>query len=266
MSVVSPTATQSSNPALQNYLNQQAQTIAVSNAAKESANGGNGTNTLQGVTGSFDTFLKILTTQLKYQDPTNATDTNQFTQELVQFAGVEQQLNTNSNLQTLINLQKSSTGLTATLGYIGKYVEVPSTSQLPLQNKQAELAYTLPGGVSKVSVAVQDSSGKMVATLTGPITAGLDRVAWDGKDSNGNQLPDGTYTFKFSATGPDGSAIMVSDLRAVGLVTALQSNSDGTINLILSSGMTTTSSNINAVYDPNNLPKGTLGDGTSSSL
>ena len=222
---------------------------------------------MEGVTGNFNTFLKILTTQLQNQDPTAATDPNQFTQELVEFSGVEQQLNTNSDLQTLINLTKNSSGLTATLGYIGAYVETPATStnQLPLQKGQAELAYTLPAGVSNVSINVLDSTGKQVATLAGPTTAGLDRVAWDGKDSDGNQLADGTYTFQFSATGPNGSAITVSDIRTVGLVSSVQSNSDGSISLQLTDGMTVNTSSVDAVYSPTNLPQASLGDGASSS-
>ncbi len=262
-SPVSPTSSENSNSVLQNYLAQQAQTAAAAKTAATAS--GNGANTLQGVTGNFSTFLKILTTQLKNQDPTSATDPNQFTQELVQFAGVEQQLNTNSDLQTLINLNKTSSGVTAALSYIGKYIEAPATNQLPLQGKQAELAYTLPAGVSHATINITDANGKTVATLAGSTTAGLNRVAWDGKDANGTQLADGTYGFQLTATAPGGGAVSVTDVRTVGLVTGVQSNSDGTTSLQLTSDMVVKSSAIDAVYDASSLPQGKLGDATAAS-
>ncbi|MDX2028022.1 MAG: flagellar hook capping FlgD N-terminal domain-containing protein [Alphaproteobacteria bacterium] len=242
------------NTILQNYLSQQSQTIANSNANSN-------TNT-QGIAGNFNTFLKILMTQLKHQDPTNATDTNQFTQELVQFAGVEQQLNTNSNLQTLINMQKTSGGLASTISYIGKYVEVPTSNALPLQNGKANLAYKLPAGVQTVTVNVIDSTGKTVANLTGSKQTGMNYISWDGKGINGDQLPDGAYRFQLTAKKPDGTSVSVTDIRALGLVTAVQSHSDGTIGLLLGNGTEVSSASVGAVYDSNNLPPPTTTTGT----
>ncbi len=57
------------------------------------------------IAGNFQTFLTLLTTQLQNQNPLDPLDTNQFTQQLVQFAGVEQQLKTNDSLQTLVTMQ-----------------------------------------------------------------------------------------------------------------------------------------------------------------
>ena len=73
---------------LNNYITQQQQAAAADAAAKSASDGTTGP-TSTGLGGNFNTFLKILTTQLQNQDPTAATDTNQFTQELVQFAGVD---------------------------------------------------------------------------------------------------------------------------------------------------------------------------------
>lgn len=251
--------------ALSDYLAQQnAAKTAAASASNTNSTSAAGGSAFSSLAGSETTFLKILTTQLQNQDPTAATDTNQFTQELVQFTQAEQQLNTNAKLDNLIALQKNSSGLASTLNYIGKYVEVPTTSQLPLQGGQAELAYTLPSAAKTVSVAVLDSSGKTVTTLSGPTATGLDRVAWDGKDSSGKQLTDGTYTFQLAATDASGNALTVTDMRAVGLVTSLASNTDGTTNLTLSTGMSVSSSAVDAVYDSSNLPVGTLGDPASN--
>src|SRR5580704_7377764 len=114
--------------------------VASSAAAAAASSTSNIPNLSSTLNLSFTDYLQILTTQLQNQDPTDATDPNQFTQELVEFAGVEQQLNTNSDLQTLINIQKTG-GVASTLSYIGGYVEAPTTNQLALQNGQAEIGY-----------------------------------------------------------------------------------------------------------------------------
>ena len=72
---------------------------------------------------NFNTFLQLLTTQLKNQNPLDPLDTNQFTQQLVQFAQVEQQMNTNTSLGTLVSLQQTAQS-TAALGFLGSTVTV----------------------------------------------------------------------------------------------------------------------------------------------
>src|SRR5213592_4420380 len=73
--------------------------------------------------GNFDTFLQLLTTQLKNQNPLDPLDTNQFTQQLVQFAGVEQQLKQNEQLATLVSIEKTAQSTTA-LAFVGQNVTV----------------------------------------------------------------------------------------------------------------------------------------------
>src|SRR5579864_4192214 len=68
--------------------------------------------------GNFNEFLQLLTTQLQHQDPTSPLDPNQFTQELVQFASVEQQINTNTSLSTMISLQQTQQAESA-LNFVG---------------------------------------------------------------------------------------------------------------------------------------------------
>ena len=77
--------------------------------------------------GNFDTFLQLLTTQLQNQDPLDPMDTSQFTEQLVEFASVEQQINENTNLQTLITLQQTSEA-TQAMQLIGSTVTVNSAS------------------------------------------------------------------------------------------------------------------------------------------
>jgi flagellar basal-body rod modification protein FlgD len=253
------TAATTTNNLIQNYLTKQAQNVAADKANAASASASSSSSLASATSASaigsnFNTFIQILTTQLKHQDPTNATDPNQFTQELVQFAGVEQQLNTNNDLQTLINLQKNNTGVAADLGYVGQYVEAPATgNQLTLQSGTAEIGYTLPAAAQNATVMVKDSSGTTVATLGGPTAQGLNYLSWNGQDSSGKQLPDGAYTFSIAATDATGATETITDIRVIGKVTGVTSNSDGTTNLSLGA-ISIGTSKVDAIFSPGNLP------------
>ena len=87
----------------------------------------NGTTDSKTLAGNFNTFLQLLTTQLKNQNPLDPLDTNQFTQQLVQFAQVEQQLKSNDQLSTLVSLQQTAQQSQA-LGFVGNTVTVESQS------------------------------------------------------------------------------------------------------------------------------------------
>src|ERR1700720_4137539 len=82
---------------------------------------------MQTLAGNFNEFLSLLTTQLQHQDPLSPLDTNQFTQQLVQFASVEQQINMNTQLTTLISLQQTAQA-TSALSFIGATVVVSGNS------------------------------------------------------------------------------------------------------------------------------------------
>src|SRR6202035_2350470 len=94
------------------------------------------------IAGNFNSFLTLLTTQLKNQNPLDPLDTNQFTQQLVQFAQVEQQINMNTQLQSLVSLQKTAQNSQA-LGFVGKTVTVTG-STAPLTNGQAQWTFNPP--------------------------------------------------------------------------------------------------------------------------
>ncbi len=154
---------------------------------------------------TFDDFLTLLTVQLENQDPLEPLDTNQFTEQLVQFTGVEQQINTNSKLDQLI-AQQSNTQLTAALDYIGKSVTVEGVA-LGLNNGAATLTYDLERAAQATEVTIRDSLGRTVATLSGPTSPGSHEITWDGQDSQGNQLPDGTYVFSVAALDSQGDPV-----------------------------------------------------------
>jgi flagellar basal-body rod modification protein FlgD len=162
-------------------------------------------NAAQQLSGNFDTFLTLLTTQLQNQDPMNPMDSNQFTQELVQFSGVEQQINTNTNLQTLISLQQGSAG-TAAAGYLGKTITV-TNGQAALQSGEADWSYALGSSAAATTLSVTNSAGQVVYTTAGQTGEGQHDFSWDGEDNNGNQLADGAYTLTVNSTDSTGAAV-----------------------------------------------------------
>ena len=153
---------------------------------------------LSSLTGNFSDFLNLLMTQLQNQDPTSPMDTNQFTSQLVQFASVEQQINTNTNLTTLINATQSGT-LSQASSLVGDTVQVQS-DKLSLQNGTSSVAFS---ATQPATVTVSSSSGTVLRTAT--VAAGSGGWTWDGKDASGTTLPDGVYGV--AVQGADGSAV-----------------------------------------------------------
>ena len=180
--------------------------------------------------GSYDTFLKILTTQLKNQDPTSPMDASEFTNQLVQYSTVEQQLATNEKLDDMLKALNSN-GITPLLSYVGQYTESATTDKLVVQGGQALLAYNLPSKAQSVTINVQDSAGKVGAKIDGTTTTGLNRVAWDGTLDSGEQAADGVYKFVLTAKNGNGDTISVTDTRMIGQVTGIETNSAGDVVL-----------------------------------
>ncbi len=143
------------------------------------------------LSGDFNTFLRLLTTQLQNQDPSNPLDTNQFTSQLVQFANVEQQIKSNTNLNTLIDLSKASSLYQAS-AMIGHELGVES-SQLALQGGTAGLQISL-AAPQTVNITISSASGATLYKTSLDGQRGVNDWQWDGKSSAGRTLPDGAYT------------------------------------------------------------------------
>ena len=145
----------------------------------------------------FNTFLNLLTTQLRNQDPTKAMDAEQMTQQLVQFASVEQQLAVNQSLERLVTLQQGSQ-VVAAAPLMGRTVEVES-DRLSLQGGQAALRLPAAGAARSARIEVQDADGRVLRTAEVPLGTAATNWRWDGRDSRGRALPDGAY--RFAVTG-----------------------------------------------------------------
>lgn len=209
-------------------------TIDTSAASANAASAATGSAAGKATLGSnFNTFLTMLTTQLKHQDPLSPMDSTQFTNQLVQFSSVEQQINANSNLEKLIKLQQTAQ-TTQGINYLGQTVEVAGTD-LPLQDGAASLTYTLPKEARDVKVNIRDSSGTLVKTINGETKAGAHSIDWDGKDTSGNQLDDGRYSITVTATAADGSSITTTS-TTFGRITKVTNDATNGTTLVMGAG------------------------------
>jgi flagellar basal-body rod modification protein FlgD len=152
-----------------------------------------------GIADNFQTFLTLLTTQLQNQNPLDPLDTNQFTQQLVQFAGVEQQLKSNDQLKSLVDLQKS-TQATQALVYVGNTVTVDgSTAQF---DGSATWNIQAPKDTN-ATITITNATGQTAYSGNFTLKDGNASFVWDGKGTDGTQWPAGIY--KLTATGKDSS-------------------------------------------------------------
>ncbi|MCO5130106.1 MAG: flagellar biosynthesis protein FlgD [Xanthobacteraceae bacterium] len=183
-------------------------TIVSAPAQTTSSSNTSTSSTTSGIADNFQTFLTLLTTQLQNQNPLDPLDTNQFTQQLVQFAGVEQQLKTNDQLSSLVTLQKTAQS-TQALNFVGATAVVDgSTATLADGSATWALGASKP---STVTVTISNATGQAVYTGSFPINAGDHQTfEWDGRGNDGVQWPDGSYTLTATAKDASGQAVAIS--------------------------------------------------------
>lgn len=161
----------------------------------------------QTIASNFTTFLQLLTTQLKNQNPLDPLDTNQFTQQLVQFAQVEQQMKSNEQLASLVSLEKSAQQTTA-LAYVGSTVVVDgSTAQL--NNGKASWSFNVTKPATATAV-IKDATGQTAYSGTFAVQPGPQEFGWDGRGVDGKRWPDGSYTMTLTAVDANQQSTAIS--------------------------------------------------------
>jgi flagellar basal-body rod modification protein FlgD len=156
---------------------------------------------------NFDQFLRLLTTQLKNQNPLEPLDSNQFTQQLVQFAQVEQQINMNQQLTTLVAMQKATQANTA-MSFLGATATVDG-SATKLKDGSATWSFSVDKP-STATVNIKSSTGALAYTGTFPLSPGPQSFQWDGRGNNTTQWPDGDYTLSVTAKDASGNTVAVA--------------------------------------------------------
>jgi flagellar basal-body rod modification protein FlgD len=182
------------------------------------------------LTEDFNEFLTLLTTQLQNQDPLSPMDSNEFTNQLVQFSQVEQSINTNQKLDDLVSLQ--NTGVRSVgLGYVGMEVNYYSTELSYKGSGNTEINYVLPKEADKATVRIYDKKGVEVHYAEISKNTGLNRIVWDGKDKKGAQLAEGAYTIKIDALDRDEKKIDVNTI-VNGVVNGIETQ-NGRVSLLV---------------------------------
>lgn len=185
-----------------------------------SVGGGNTTEKLGKFDQNYTDFLKLLTTQLQNQDPSEPTDTNALTQQIATLSQVEQQLKTNDNLEKLISMY-SATQYNSIVSYIGKQIEAQGdTAHLDVAN--TEFKYNLAQSAQNVTLTIKDADGTIVRTVSGASlskSAGDNSYVWDGRNNQGQLMAPGSYTMSVVANGANNTSI-----SATGSTAALKTN------------------------------------------
>ena len=174
---------------------------------------------------TYDNFLTLLTTQLKYQDPLSPTDSAEFTNQLVQFSQVEQQIGQNEKLEKLLSMQTNNQ-TQASLGFIGMDVEA-TTREFTLGSDPVKMSYTMPSGATAAKVQIKDGKGNTVQTLDGSRIAGRHEFTWDGKKADGTKAAAGDYAVTVVA--PDaGEKYLTVPTTVFGRVSGIESGNGNT--------------------------------------
>jgi flagellar basal-body rod modification protein FlgD len=167
----------------------------------------------QGLAANFDNFLKLLTTQLQKQDPLAPMDATNFTSQLVEFASVEQAIQTNTRLADLSKLIAANS-TTSAMGMLGREVTADTDKVALAGEGDGLVRYRLAEPAAEVRVTVRDGQGRVVGTAVGGTAAGENLVRWDGTNAAGRRMPTGEYSVRVDASRADGSAVAVEQFVA----------------------------------------------------
>ena len=173
----------------------------------------------------YEAFLQLLTTQLQHQDPLDPMDTAEYTDQLTQYAILEQNVATNDNLEQLIGLTTTSTN-TAALQYIGQTAEIDSNYAM-LSDGSATWSYSPSETTADVSLIVRDQDGRQVYEESGETGIGEQTFVWDGQTNRGSTAANGIYSLEVVASDRNGEAV-ATEVTSFGEVTGVDTT-DGDV-------------------------------------
>ncbi len=172
-----------------------------------------------------DDFLKLLVTQMRYQDPLNPLKGTEFSAQLAQFSSLEQLQNIANKLDASVEadmLLAMSINNTMATTLVGKNVRAISNELFYDGENPITIDYKLSGNASKVTVEIVDDNGQVLRTLTATGMMMGDRsIDWDGRDNRGNNVPTGQYQVRVSATAQGGGMVAAQPL-AIGTVSGVR--------------------------------------------
>ncbi len=195
----------------------------------------------------FSDFLRLLTTQLQNQDPLSPMDSTEFTNQLVQFSQVEQQINSNQKLDSLLALQLSSISSVA-LGYVGMDISYVSSEMNYDGTTPIDINYALSADAVSAKVNVYNEEGELVYSADAPKDTGTNKFTWNGTNTGGQPVEAGTYTVKIDALDKDDKAIENSTV-VTGHVRGIETQ-NGVVYVLVGDRAVAISSIVNATTPP----------------
>lgn len=181
------------------------------------------------ISSDFQTFLKMLTTQARNQDPLNPMDSSDYAQQLATFSGVEQQVRTNSLLESLAS-QFGTNGLAQFASWVG--MEAKVTAAVPFDGTPLVLYPTPAEGADQTVMVVLDAAGHEVRRDPAPL--GTDPMLWAGSDPSGQPLAPGLYSFRLESYAA-GALIGTSEVASYARITEVRTDATGA-RVVLSGG------------------------------
>ncbi len=192
---------------------------------------------------NYDTFLKMMTTQIKNQDPLNPMSADQLAVQLATFSGVEQQTKTNDLLAQLLG-QSALTGMGQMVGWVGKEARIAAPAYFD-GSTPVTLSPNPAQAATKVVLVVTDQSGAEVSRTELPL--GTNAYAWQGRDAQGNVLPKGIY--KLSLESWQGDKVLdTSQIEHYAKISEIRSTSDG-VSALLPGGVEALVAEITAIRE-----------------
>lgn len=190
--------------------------------------------------GDFETFLKMLTTQIRNQDPLNPMEGSEFAVQLATFSGVEQQVKTNDLLEQMSG-QLGANSLSTYSDWIGR--QVRTTGQIFFGDNPLIMDISPDPAADRVVLVTKDSYGRRISAEE--VGKGDGLVEWYGVDTNGARLPPGVYSFSLESYRGD-TLVKQGNVPTYSTVHEIQ-RSNGKIAFVLDGGATANLDQIDAL-------------------
>lgn len=163
--------------------------------SSQAAAAGSATKTdSKGISTDYQMFLKMLTAQMKNQDPLHPIDSTDYATQLATFSGVEQQVKTNDLLSSLTG-QLGVSGMGQLASWVG--MEARAAVAVPYQGQPVTLYPAPAPGADRTFLVATDSQGREVSREEIPVSS--DPVNWTGTTAAGGQVLPGTYSFNLES-------------------------------------------------------------------
>lgn len=195
------------------------------------------------VAGDLQTFLKMLTTQIKNQDPLKPIESSDFAAQLATFSGVEQQVKTNQLLSSLAG-QMGLSGIAQMAGWVG--MEARVSAPVAFDGHPVTLMPEPATGADQAVVVVLDATKHEVLRQT--MTPSSEPMVWSGTDGSGNIVPNGQYSFRLDSY-KNGEVIGTDTLDAYGKVTEIRAGAEGP-SVVIQGGSSVAASAVKSLRAP----------------